>query len=294
MKALLKIISEGLILGLISIVSVTATMGGEMPANDQTAIEQLLDKAASQVQQRQFDTAAATLERALRLEPKNAEIWHLLAQVRLHQGQYQQAEAMAEKSNHFTGSNYSLQERNNHVIAIAEKLARGEQPNTRQGEDINQDLAKFPVQPFRQYKPDPQTANNLEALVTVKPRTIDPDPAPAPMQTNEHLSEQNILQIAQPSFVVDAKVAHPQNAVHLQLLPQHPEWQQDFADSAEELCDFPQHIGPQFTGPRYTGLQYPGSQYLERDRAYHAHQDANVSRLDRYRDYRGGHQLHNW
>ena len=67
--------------------------------------------------------AGAALERALRVEPRNAGIWHDLAQIRLHQGQYQQAESLAGKSNNLASGNRTLQSRNWKVIASARKAS---------------------------------------------------------------------------------------------------------------------------------------------------------------------------
>jgi tetratricopeptide (TPR) repeat protein len=81
----------------------------------------LLDSAANHVGSGQLDNAAADLERALRIEPRNAAIWHDLGQIRLHQRQYDQAEAMASKSNALSGNNRSLQARNWRLIAVARR-----------------------------------------------------------------------------------------------------------------------------------------------------------------------------
>ena len=83
----------------------------------------LLESADKHVKSKQLDKAGAALERALRIEPRNAGIWHDLAQIRLHQGQYQQAESLASKSNSLAGGNRSLQARNWKVIASARKAA---------------------------------------------------------------------------------------------------------------------------------------------------------------------------
>jgi tetratricopeptide (TPR) repeat protein len=85
------------------------------------AVAALLDSAANHVSGGDLDKAAADLERALRIEPKNAAIWHDLGQIRLHQRQYDQAEAMASKSNALAGGNPSLQARNWRLIAIARR-----------------------------------------------------------------------------------------------------------------------------------------------------------------------------
>ncbi len=83
----------------------------------------LLESADKHVKSKQLDKAGAALERALRIEPRNAGIWHDLAQIRLHQGQYQQAESLASKSNNLAGGNRALQSRNWKVIASARKAA---------------------------------------------------------------------------------------------------------------------------------------------------------------------------
>lgn len=85
------------------------------------AVAALLDSADKYVKSNQLDKAGASLERALRIEPRNAGIWHDLAQIRLHQGQYQQAESLASKSNNLASGNRTLQARNWKVIASARK-----------------------------------------------------------------------------------------------------------------------------------------------------------------------------
>ena len=94
-----------------------ASLGQQQP------LEALLDTTARQVEQGDFDQASATLERALRIEPRNAGIWHDLAQIRLHQGQYQQAESLASKSNNLASGNRALQARNWKLMAVARKAS---------------------------------------------------------------------------------------------------------------------------------------------------------------------------
>ena len=74
-------------------------------------------------QQQMAEAVAAALERALRIEPRNAGIWHDLAQIRLHQGQYQQAESLASKSNNLASGNRALQARNWKLMAVARKAS---------------------------------------------------------------------------------------------------------------------------------------------------------------------------
>lgn len=64
-----------------------------------TAVTALLSKADRAQQLGDLGTAAATLERGLRIAPHDAKLWHRLARVRLAQERYQQAESMAKKSN---------------------------------------------------------------------------------------------------------------------------------------------------------------------------------------------------
>lgn len=95
----------------------------EITREGNQAVAALLESADKYVKSKQLDKAGAALERALRIEPRNAGIWHDLAQIRLHQGQYQQAESLASKSNNLAGGNRGLQSRNWKVIAFARKAS---------------------------------------------------------------------------------------------------------------------------------------------------------------------------
>ncbi|MEZ5590345.1 MAG: tetratricopeptide repeat protein [Gammaproteobacteria bacterium] len=87
------------------------------------AVVALLDNAAEAVSSGNLDQAASALERALRIEPRNASIWHDLGQIRLHQRKFTQAESMAEKSNGLAGGNNALKARNWRLIAVARRAA---------------------------------------------------------------------------------------------------------------------------------------------------------------------------
>jgi len=81
-----------------------------------------LSKTARQLQkQGRSSQAAATLERALRIAPRNAKLWQQLAQVRLEQGKWHLAESMAAKSNSFAGKDRELQAENWKLIASANR-----------------------------------------------------------------------------------------------------------------------------------------------------------------------------
>lgn len=97
----------------------------ETPKNNTgtTAVAALLRKAESSGSPQ---AAAATLERALRIEPDNPLVWNRLAKVRLEQGRPGQAEALAMKSNALAADRPALWPENWAIIADA----RG-----RQGDD---------------------------------------------------------------------------------------------------------------------------------------------------------------
>jgi predicted negative regulator of RcsB-dependent stress response len=84
-----------------------------------TAVMALLNKAQSQAAAGRMDEARASLERALRIEPRNPVLWQKLARIRLEQGQYRQAENLAAKSNVLAGADRNLQVENWHIIGEA-------------------------------------------------------------------------------------------------------------------------------------------------------------------------------
>ena len=90
---------------------------GEGQANN--AVVALLDDAKAREQAGAYEQAAAVLERALRLEPRNAMLWHRLARLRLKQGQWRNAADLAAKSNSLAGGDGELQSWNWAVIAEA-------------------------------------------------------------------------------------------------------------------------------------------------------------------------------
>lgn len=94
-----------------------------LPAAEDDPVQTLIDQAAVSVGEGDHDRAADLLERALRIEPRNAAIWHDLAQVRMHQGRYREAITLAERSDGFAGDNPGLRERNAHLVATAWQLA---------------------------------------------------------------------------------------------------------------------------------------------------------------------------
>jgi tetratricopeptide (TPR) repeat protein len=88
-------------------------------------IVQNIQAQATQLRNRgQLGAAAQTLERGLRIAPKDASLWSQLATVRLQQQQYSQAQSMAKKSNNLARTNTSLIQKNNSIIIEAQKQQR--------------------------------------------------------------------------------------------------------------------------------------------------------------------------
>lgn len=81
----------------------------------------MLEKAEAYVQMRRFDLAITTLERALRMEPRNAWIWNRLAVAHLEERNRQQAVHLATKSNALISADHPLRPLNNTIIARARK-----------------------------------------------------------------------------------------------------------------------------------------------------------------------------
>jgi Tfp pilus assembly protein PilF len=92
----------------------------ELPAQRETvAVAGLLESARSDASSGRLVQAAASLERALRIEPRNPRLWHELARVRLRQGDTDQAASLAQRSNSFAGSDAALRAANQNIIEQA-------------------------------------------------------------------------------------------------------------------------------------------------------------------------------
>ncbi|MBK1732182.1 tetratricopeptide repeat protein [Thiococcus pfennigii] len=91
----------------------------QMPA----AAQSLTQRAEQQRQARDYAGAAASLERALRIEPQSAYLWNRLARVRLEQGLISQAGNLAARSNSLAGDEPSLKQDNWAMIAVARRSA---------------------------------------------------------------------------------------------------------------------------------------------------------------------------
>ena len=101
------------------------------PAPVETAaVASLMTGARADTAAGRLTNAAASLERALRLEPRNPRLWQELARVRLLQGDYAQAESVAARSNSWAGGDHRLRAENWRLIAQARE-ARGDAAGAR-------------------------------------------------------------------------------------------------------------------------------------------------------------------
>jgi Flp pilus assembly protein TadD len=91
------------------------------PAQSNSASTALIETASRQYESGQLDQAAATLERALHIQPNNPATLHYLGVLRLQQGQYQQAKTLALRSNMRITGNEALRNRNLQLIQAAQQ-----------------------------------------------------------------------------------------------------------------------------------------------------------------------------
>jgi tetratricopeptide (TPR) repeat protein len=125
------------VIGGCAVVQPPAPVSAPVPApappaarTESAAIAGLLDDARADAEAGRLTNAAASLERALRIEPRNPRLWQELARVRLKQGEYAQAESTAARSNSWAGGDNRLRAENWRLIAQARE-ARGDAAGAR-------------------------------------------------------------------------------------------------------------------------------------------------------------------
>jgi len=101
-----------------------APPGSESPMNSPAVIA-LLDEAEVYANQGDGDQAAATIERALRIEPKNPWLWHRLAVLRMQQGRYSEAIELAARSNALADGDARLLQGNEQIMERSRAAMRG-------------------------------------------------------------------------------------------------------------------------------------------------------------------------
>ena len=79
------------------------------------AVTSLLLRAKVDIAAANYDSGISKLERAIRIEPQNAEVWHQLAKANYKQGKYSSSISMATKANRYTAVD-SEQEKSNWAL----------------------------------------------------------------------------------------------------------------------------------------------------------------------------------
>ena len=82
----------------------------------QSAVDSLQQQANTALQERDFPLAIETLQRAIRLEPRNPYSWHYLGLTYLEMGDFSRCRAMAERSSGFSAIDDQLQGANQRLL----------------------------------------------------------------------------------------------------------------------------------------------------------------------------------
>ena len=82
------------------------------PSTTNAAVASLVTSARADAAAGRLVQAAASLERGLRIEPRNPHLWQELARVRMKQGDYAQVESVAARSNSWAGGDNRLRAEN--------------------------------------------------------------------------------------------------------------------------------------------------------------------------------------
>lgn len=112
-----------------------ASWPGWPEQSNRKAVTSLVDQARTEASAGRLGNAAASMERAIRLEPKNGRLWQELARLRLDQRDYVQAENVAMRSNALTRGDSALRAANWDIIARARE-ARGDTAGARSARDL--------------------------------------------------------------------------------------------------------------------------------------------------------------
>lgn len=93
------------------------------PSTTSPAVVNLLNQAREATRAGDLQRAEVLLERTVRIEPRNAALWHYMAKLRLHQARLQDAIGLASKSNSLAGNDNKLKADNWRIIAHARQQA---------------------------------------------------------------------------------------------------------------------------------------------------------------------------
>jgi len=108
-------------------------LGETPPVSGNPAVVALFDQAATDSAEGRLRTAVATVERALRIEPRNPRLWQELARLRLALGEPEQAEQLAARALSWSGDDRRLRAANWQLIAES-RAARGDSSGARDAE----------------------------------------------------------------------------------------------------------------------------------------------------------------
>ena len=99
------------------------------------AVQVLMRRAEEQRRDGDLASAVSSIERGLRIEPRNSELWHRLAVLREAQGKYALAEDLAVKSNSMAGAyDEQLLKRDNWQLIARSRRAQGKESEARDAE----------------------------------------------------------------------------------------------------------------------------------------------------------------
>jgi hypothetical protein len=119
----------------------TAPAPPPTPKSENIAVAGLMESARADAAAGRLSTAAAAIERALRIEPRNPRLWQELARIRMQQRQFVQAESVAARSNSWAGSDNALRAENWRLIADARE-ARGDTEGARAARESAEKLTR--------------------------------------------------------------------------------------------------------------------------------------------------------
>jgi len=95
----------------------TYSLPNERPVS--SVVRNLTRRAQDLSREGNYDAAANSLERALRIEPRNSKLWNQLADVRYSQESWNKAIQLAAKSNTLAGSDKTLRRENWYLMSNA-------------------------------------------------------------------------------------------------------------------------------------------------------------------------------
>ena len=76
------------------------------------AVSQLQNQALAAINEDQYSLATDYLQRAIKIQPRNAWSWHYLADIHWRQGQHERCIAMIERSEGYAGADKQLDREN--------------------------------------------------------------------------------------------------------------------------------------------------------------------------------------